>query len=117
MSTSIDSDTNVLEKQKTALRPEKPPKFKVLLLNDDYTPFEFVIEILMEHFNKTVEQAVELAGKIHEEGKGVCGVFIKDIAELKQTKVMQAAFRENHPLQCVLAPDTPSPTNSRSMKP
>lgn len=117
MPTLPSSDTAVLEKQKAAIKPEKPPKFKVLLLNDDFTPFEFVIEVLQDIFGKSLEESEALAVQIHQEGRGACGVFIKDIAELKQTKVMQAARQEGHPLQCILAPESPAPSGGKGMKP
>lgn len=117
MNTRTKSDSIVMEKQKAATRPARPPKFKVLLLNDDYTPFEFVIDVLQDIFSKTTEQAEALAVQIHQEGKGACGVYIKDIAELKQTRVIQFARQEGHPLQCVLAPDTPEPSSKKGMRP
>lgn len=117
MNTRTQSDQVVMEKQKAATKPARPPKFKVMLLNDDYTPFEFVIDVMRDIFGKTTEQAEVLATQIHQEGKGVCGVYIKDIAELKQTRAMQFARQEGHPLQCVLAPDSPEPSSGRGMRP
>jgi ATP-dependent Clp protease adaptor protein ClpS len=117
MTTNSQSDSVVLEKQKAGSKPARPPKFKVLLLNDDYTPFEFVIDVLENIFSKSSDEAEALAVKIHHDGKGLCGTYIKDIAELKQTKVMQAARQDGHPLQCVLAPDAPEPSTGKSMRP
>lgn len=115
MSSPSTSDTAVLEKQKAATKPQRPPLFKVVLLNDDFTPMEFVIEILLDIFKRTEEEAVALTLAIHNDGKGVCGVFVKDIAELRRDQVHKAAQREQHPLQCVIEPETPQP--SRGMKP
>lgn len=115
MATKTNSDTAILEKHQEAVKPAKPPKFNVVLLNDDFTPFEFVIELLMDVFAKTTDQAVGLAHLIHLDGKGICGTYIKDIAELKQGKVMGLARQEGHPLQCVLEPESPAPGRSPKM--
>jgi ATP-dependent Clp protease adaptor protein ClpS len=117
MATKTNSDTSVMEKQKAATKPQQPPQFKVVLLNDDFTPFDFVITVLTEVFRKSVDEAEALAVQIHLDGKGLCGVYVKDIAEQKQSKVMMAARQDGHPLQCVLEPETPAPSNSRGMKP
>lgn len=116
MPSQSSSDTAVVEKQKAATKPQRPPRFKVVLLNDDFTPFEFVIEVMQDIFQKTQDQAEALAALIHQDGKGACGVFIKDIAELKRDKVMRAAHAEQHPLQCVLEPEAPEP-GGKGMKP
>jgi ATP-dependent Clp protease adaptor protein ClpS len=111
MTSKTSTEHALMDKQKAATKPEKPKKFKVVLLNDDFTPFDFVIDVLMDTFSKSLEEAEMLAVNIHEDGKGVCGVYVKDIAELKQRKVTQRARSEGHPLQCVLEPETPAPTN------
>ncbi len=93
----------------TALKPEVakpklPPMFKVLLLNDDYTPMEFVVETIQRFFNKTREQATQIMLKVHTEGMGVCGVYPQDIAETKMNQVLIHAKEAQHPLQCVIEP-------------
>jgi ATP-dependent Clp protease adaptor protein ClpS len=94
--------TTVLER-----RPEKtkPPQMhQVVLLNDDYTPMEFVVVVIQEFFNKDRETATQIMLKIHLDGKGVCGVFSKDVAATKVDQVTEAAKKSGHPLQCVSEP-------------
>ncbi|MDP2154171.1 MAG: ATP-dependent Clp protease adapter ClpS [Methylotenera sp.] len=91
----------------TALKPEVakpklPPMFKVLLLNDDYTPMEFVVEVIEHFFNKSREQATQIMLKVHTEGAGVCGVYPQDIAETKMNQVISHARTSQHPLQCII---------------
>ena len=78
--------------------------FKVLLLNDDYTPMEFVVELLERFFGKTRESATRIMLSIHTEGKGVCGIYTKDIAETKAGSVNQYSRDHQHPLLCVVEP-------------
>ncbi|OIR06609.1 ATP-dependent Clp protease adapter protein ClpS [mine drainage metagenome] len=78
--------------------------FKVLLLNDDYTPMEFVVETIERFFNKSREQATQIMLKVHTEGKAVCGVYSLDIAETKMNQVITYARKMQHPLQCILEP-------------
>ena len=87
-----------------AVKPKLPEMFKVLLLNDDYTPMEFVVETIERFFNKTREQATQIMLKVHTEGAGVCGVYPQDIAETKMQQVSIAAKEAQHPLQCVIEP-------------
>jgi len=93
-------DSTVLEARKSKLKP--PPLFKVLLLNDDYTPMDFVIVVLQEFFLKSREQATQIMLKVHREGRGVCGVYPKDLAATKVEQVMAFARQQQHPLQCVM---------------
>jgi ATP-dependent Clp protease adaptor protein ClpS len=91
----------------TVLKPEVaktklPPMFKVLLLNDDYTPMEFVVETIERFFNKSREQATQIMLKVHTEGVGVCGIYPQDIAETKMNQVVGHARESEHPLQCVV---------------
>lgn len=88
----------------SAVKPKLPEMFKVLLINDDYTPMEFVVETIQRFFNKTREQATQIMLKVHTEGAGVCGVYPQDIAETKMTQVMMHARDSQHPLQCVVEP-------------
>ena len=76
--------------------------YQVVLLNDDYTPMDFVVTVLQEHFNKDRHEATQIMLKVHNEGKGICGVFSKDIASTKVKLVMMHAREEGHPLQCVM---------------
>ena len=88
----------VLEAKKTKLKP--PPLFKVMLLNDDYTPMEFVIVVLQKFFAMNREQATQVMLKVHREGMGVCGVYPHDIATTKVEQVSSYARKHQHPLQC-----------------
>lgn len=84
-------------------RPEiKPPSmYEVVLLNDDFTPMDFVEEILMRYFGKTLDQAQTITMQVHNQGRGVCGIYTKDIAESKALQVESFSRQHNHPLQCV----------------
>ncbi|GAB3474792.1 ATP-dependent Clp protease adapter ClpS [Polaromonas eurypsychrophila] len=92
----------VLERRPQKTKP--PQMFQVVLLNDDYTPMEFVVEVIQEFFNKDRETATQIMLKIHLDGKGVCGVFSKDVASTKVDQVTEAARKNGHPLQCVCEP-------------
>lgn len=94
-------ETNSALKPEVA-KPKLPPMFKVLLLNDDYTPMEFVVETIERFFNKSREQATQIMLKVHTEGAGVCGVYPQDIAETKMNQVLRHARQLQHPLQCVI---------------
>jgi ATP-dependent Clp protease adaptor protein ClpS len=87
---------------KTRPKTKKPSLYKVLLLNDDYTPMEFVVHILEKIFGKTREEAVEVMLHVHRHGVGVCGVFTYEVAETKVTQVIEFARRHQHPLQCTM---------------
>ena len=88
-------------------RPEtkKPSMYKVLLLNDDFTPMEFVVHVLERFFAMTTEQATEVMLSVHRRGVGICGVFPYEVAETKVTQVMDFARQHQHPLQCTLEKD------------
>jgi ATP-dependent Clp protease adaptor protein ClpS len=90
----------VLEAKKTKLKP--PPLFKVMLLNDDYTPMEFVVVVLQKFFAMSREQATQVMLKVHREGMGVCGVYPRDIATTKVEQVTAFARKHQHPLQCLM---------------
>ncbi|MDB5724707.1 MAG: clpS [Novosphingobium sp.] len=87
---------------KTRTKPKKPSLFKVLMLNDDYTPMEFVVMSLKRFFNMDLEQATRVMLHVHQKGVGVCGVFPYEIAETKVNQVMDFARENQHPLQCKL---------------
>ena len=78
--------------------------YQVVMLNDDYTPMEFVVVVLQEFFGKDLETATQIMLKIHLEGKGVCGVYSRDVASTKVEQVLDAANQAGHPLQCVSEP-------------
>ena len=84
----------------TRPRLKKPPMYKVLMLNDDYTPMEFVIMILEKLFRMDHEQAVQVMLNVHQKGKGVCGVFPHEVAQTKVAQVLDLARQNEHPLQC-----------------
>jgi len=90
----------VLESQ--VAKPKPPELYKVLLLNDDYTPMEFVVAVIERFFNKSREQATQIMLQVHTEGMGVCGVYPQDIAETKMHQVLESAREAQHPLQCVI---------------
>ena len=97
-----DGGSVVLER-----RPQKtaPPRmYQVVMLNDDYTPMEFVIVVLQEFFSKDRESATQIMLKIHLDGRGVCGVYPRDMAATKVNQVMEAAAQAGHPLQCISEP-------------
>jgi ATP-dependent Clp protease adaptor protein ClpS len=76
--------------------------YKVIILNDDYTPMEFVVNTIQRFFNKSVDEATRIMLKIHTEGLGVCGIFPVDIAETKMNQVLNYAKEHQHPLQCII---------------
>ncbi len=88
--------------EKEALKVEPPKLYQVVMLNDDYTPMEFVVYVLQELFRHDTESATQIMLKIHHEGRGVCGVYSKDVAATKVELVLAAARRAGHPLQCIL---------------
>jgi len=93
-------DDSLLEVQRSKLKP--PPMFKVMLLNDDFTPMEFVVLVLQKFFGMTRERATQVMLKVHREGIGVCGVYPRDLATTKVQQVAAFARRHQHPLQCVM---------------
>ena len=97
-----DSDTQVITRTKP--QTKKPTPYKVLLLNDDYTPMEFVVLVLESVFNKGSEDAYTIMMHVHTKGVGVCGIYTFDVAETKMTQVMDLARENGHPLQCTIEP-------------
>ena len=97
-----DGGTVLLERRPQKTEP--PQMYQVVVLNDDYTPMEFVVMVIQEFFNKDRETATQIMLKIHLDGKGVCGVFSKDVAATKVDQVAEAARKHGHPLQCVSEP-------------
>ncbi|AVA37926.1 MAG: ATP-dependent Clp protease adapter ClpS [Burkholderiaceae bacterium] len=90
----------VIERKEQQLKP--PAMYKVVLLNDDYTPMEFVVMILQQYFSRDRETATQIMLTVHREGKGVCGIYTRDIAATKVELVSTHARQAGHPLQCVM---------------
>jgi len=94
------SGTAVITRTKT--QTKKPGMYRVLLLNDDYTPMEFVTHVLMRFFNKDTDEASRIMMHVHQHGVGECGIFTYEVAETKVTMVMDFARKHQHPLQCIM---------------
>ena len=90
---------------KTRAKTKKPSMYKVLMLNDDYTPMEFVIYVLEHTFNKSHDEAMNIMLHVHQKGVGLCGVFTYEVAETKAAQVMDLARKNEHPLQCTVEKD------------
>jgi ATP-dependent Clp protease adaptor protein ClpS len=99
MATRQREDT-VLETRRVKVKP--PPMFKVVLLNDDYTPMDFVVAVLQKFFLLSRERATQVMLKVHREGSGVCGIYPRDVAATKVGQVKSYAKQHQHPLQCVM---------------
>jgi ATP-dependent Clp protease adaptor protein ClpS len=95
-----NTGTAVITRTRTQTR--KPSMYRVLLLNDDYTPQEFVVTVVRKYFNKSVEEARRIMLHVHQNGVGECGVFTYEVAETKVTQVMDYARKHQHPLQCIM---------------
>jgi len=98
-----DGDTGVIVE--TRPKTKKPSMYKVLMLNDDYTPMEFVVHVLERFFAMNTEKATQVMLNVHRRGVGICGVFPYEVAETKVTQVMDFAREHQHPLQCTLEKD------------
>lgn len=97
-----EGGTVLLERRTEKLQP--PQMYQVAMLNDDYTPMEFVVVVIQEYFGKDLETATQIMLKIHVDGKGVCGVYSRDVAATKVDQVLDAAHKAGHPLQCISEP-------------
>ncbi|MGH6625326.1 MAG: ATP-dependent Clp protease adapter ClpS [Nitrospiraceae bacterium] len=97
-----DGGSVVLERRTQKVKP--PQMHQVVMLNDDYTPMEFVVVVIQEFFSKDRETATQIMLKIHLDGKAICGVYSKDVAATKVDQVLDAARKAGHPLQCVSEP-------------
>jgi ATP-dependent Clp protease adaptor protein ClpS len=95
-------DGDVLLLPKTRSKAKRPSLYKVILLNDDYTPMDFVIHILERFFNKSVEEAIKIMLQVHNDGSAVCGVYTFEVAEAKSVIVMEYAQSNGHPLECII---------------
>jgi ATP-dependent Clp protease adaptor protein ClpS len=97
-----DSGQGAVVAERKAAKTEPPRMYQVVMLNDDYTPMEFVVMVLQEYFKRDLETATQIMLKIHHDGRGVCGVYSKDVAATKVELVLAAARRGGHPLQCIM---------------
>ena len=97
-----ESDSKAVIFDKGQIKQKSPPMYMILLLNDDFTPIKFVIEVLKIFFFMNQEQATRIMLKVHTEGVGVCGVYPSDIASTKVKQVVEFARRNQHPLRCVM---------------
>jgi ATP-dependent Clp protease adaptor protein ClpS len=100
--TPTESNPGVVVVDRQVVKVDPPRMYQVILLNDDYTPMEFVVMVLQEYFNRDLESATQIMLRIHHDGRGVCGVFSKDVAATKVELVLAAARRGGHPLQCIM---------------
>ena len=98
-----DEATSIITQVKP--KAKRPSLYRVLILNDDYTPMEFVVYVLERFFNKTREEATRIMLHVHQHGVGVCGVFTYEVAETKVAQVVETAQRHQHPLQCTMEKD------------
>ncbi|MDA1090617.1 MAG: ATP-dependent Clp protease adapter ClpS [Proteobacteria bacterium] len=100
-----DDDAGIGVAVKSRQKTKKPAMYKVLLLNDDYTPMEFVIHVLEKYFDKQNDEAVRIMLHVHQKGVGMCGVYTYEVAETKVGQVMDMARQHQHPLQCTIEKD------------
>jgi ATP-dependent Clp protease adaptor protein ClpS len=98
----VDDGQGAVVAERKAAKTEPPRMYQVVLLNDDYTPMEFVVMVLQEYFKRDLETSTQIMLKIHHEGRAVCGVYSKDVAATKVELVLAAARRGGHPLQCIM---------------
>ena len=100
-----DDDTTTGVAIKSRPKTKKPAMYKVLMLNDDYTPMEFVVHALEAYFSKSYEEAYRIMMHVHQKGVGICGVYTYEVAETKVNQVMDLARQHQHPLQCTIEKD------------
>ncbi len=101
----IYSETTDLQTQNAKPKLKKPRLYKVILVNDDYTPMHFVVYVLQKYFLLAEENAVNVMLNVHQKGRGICGIYAREIAEMKVRDVLDCARRHNHPLQCTMEPE------------
>jgi ATP-dependent Clp protease adaptor protein ClpS len=97
---STRSQSELQEKVRSTV--SEPPKYAVILLNDNYTTFDFVVEVLVTIFRKSVAESVQITNDVHRKGRGICGIYSKEIAETKVDLVEQLSRKDGHPLKCVM---------------
>jgi ATP-dependent Clp protease adaptor protein ClpS len=100
----VDQVTRVAPHTETETHLGEPPMYQVILLNDDFTPMDFVVRILVELFYLSTEQAQRVMLEVHINGRGLCGIFTREIAETRVAQVNQVARQNEHPLLCVMEP-------------
>jgi len=105
MSDKLAQQSDGLVVQEARPQIKKPQLYKVILLNDDYTPMEFVVRVLERFFHKNREEATHIMLHVHQKGMGICGVFTREVAETKVRQVMLFAAENQHPLQCTMEPE------------
>jgi len=105
MSDKLAQQSDGLVVQEARPQIKKPQLYKVILLNDDYTPMEFVVRVLERFFHKNREEATHIMLHVHQKGLGICGVFTREVAETKVRQVMLYAAENQHPLQCTMEPE------------
>jgi ATP-dependent Clp protease adaptor protein ClpS len=96
------AETHTDLRTRTAVRLRRPSMYQVVMLNDDYTPMDFVVQILQVYFGKTLEEATKIMLDIHTKGSGVCGIYTLEVAETKVAQVRRAVQKHQHPLQCMI---------------
>ncbi|HET9122522.1 MAG TPA: ATP-dependent Clp protease adapter ClpS [Acidiferrobacteraceae bacterium] len=105
MTTRKPQDIDELSIQEATPKLQKPPLYKVILLNDDYTPMEFVVSVLQKVFYKNREEATRIMLHVHQRGLGICGIYAREVAETKVRQVMVYSSENQHPLQCTMEPE------------
>ncbi|WP_322994749.1 ATP-dependent Clp protease adapter ClpS [Castellaniella sp.] len=101
---SIIQHQRELVQENLPARLAPPPMYQVVLLNDDYTPMDFVVRVLQQVFHKAGAEAERIMLQVHHEGRGVCGIYTRDIAATRVEAVLQMAHADQHPLQCLMEP-------------
>ncbi len=101
-----DQDHGAVALETAKPKLKKPPLYRVILLNDDYTTMEFVVRVLQLIFHHDEERAAQIMLHVHQRGAGICGVYTREIAETKVEQVIEFAKQNEHPLQCTMEPDT-----------
>ncbi|MGU9977585.1 MAG: ATP-dependent Clp protease adapter ClpS [Candidatus Oxydemutatoraceae bacterium WSBS_2016_MAG_OTU14] len=96
------TSTVTKQSQKTQITNQKPPMYCVFILNDDYTPMDFVVQVLKQFFSMNDNDAHQLMMTVHSTGAGICGIFPHEIAEMRVSQVMNCAKKNNHPLRCTM---------------
>ena len=99
------ADTGTKTRTKAKTQTRDPQMFRVLILNDDYTPMDFVVEVLTTFFRKSEQEAVQIMLAVHHAGAGLCGVYTHEVAETKVNQVAEAAHEHGHPLQATMEPE------------
>jgi ATP-dependent Clp protease adaptor protein ClpS len=105
MTEKLPQSSDGLAVQEAKPKLQKPRLYKVILLNDDYTPMEFVVRVLERFFHKNREEATRIMLQVHTQGMGICGVYTREVAETKVRQVMLFSAENHHPLQCTMEPE------------